>query len=246
MKPYCFCICGNSPALCYAMKLLEQEGYPVTEYPDDSVTHLLLPVPSLDQRNYIKGGLPLEEVLCKLNGDVTIFGGNLQHPALDNYHTIDLLQDPVYVAQNAAITAHCAIELAMSQLSVTLQDCRCLVIGWGRIGKCLAKLLGALGADVTVAARKDADRAMAEALGYEAVATNQMQADKYRVIFNTAPQLLLPDCTGSALKIDLASIAGITGPNVLWARGLPSKMAPESSGQLIAKRILYYIKENRL
>jgi hypothetical protein len=43
-----------------------------------------------------------------------------------------------------------------------------------------------------------------------------------------------PDC----LKIDLASKPGIAGSDVIIARGLPGKMAPESAGHLIAKTIL--------
>ena len=46
-----------------------------------------------------------------------------------------------------------------------LADCKVLVIGWGRIGKCLAALLKGLEADVTVVARKETDRAILHALG---------------------------------------------------------------------------------
>ena len=44
---------------------------------------------------------------------------------------------------------------------------RVLVTGWGRVAKILALRLYALGALVTVAARKDGDRAMARALGLD-------------------------------------------------------------------------------
>ena len=45
---------------------------------------------------------------------------------------------------------------------------------------------------------------------------------------------------------DLASVKGIAGDNVIWARGLPGKDAPEESGTLIAKTVLRYAlgKEN--
>ena len=73
-------------------------------------------------------------------------------------------------------------------------------------------------------------------------------ADITSLVFNTAPSLLLsremtarcPDC----LLIDLASQPGMQGDDVLWARGLPGKMAPESSGKLIAETILRLWKEN--
>lgn len=45
------------------------------------------------------------------------------------------------------------------------------------------------------------------------------------------------------MKIDLASKPGIGGTDVLWARGLPGKFAPESAGKLIAQTILRLLKE---
>ncbi len=237
MKDLLFFTAGRSPATTYAIEYLQEAGCVFTQMPCSAVTHLLLPVPSLESEDRIKGGQSLRELLDILPKGITVIGGNL--PALTGYRVVDLLKDPLYVSENASITAYCAICLAMSKLPVTLKDCPCLIIGWGRIGKCLARLLKAMDAKVTVFARKETDRAMLAALGYNAADTLLPQS--YRLIFNTAPELLLPDCPGNALKIDLASIPGITGPDVLWARGLPGKDAPESAGSLMAQRILYYI-----
>jgi dipicolinate synthase subunit A len=133
--------------------------------------------------------------------------------------------------------------LAAERLDTTFRDCRCLIIGWGRIGKCLADVMKGLDAAVTVAVRNIRDRAILEALGYQTVAVSQIDPTAYDLIFNTAPELLLPNCKGTALKIDLASKPGITGEDVIWARGLPGKMAPAAAGKQMARRILYYCKE---
>ena len=119
-----------------------------------------------------------------------------------------------------------------------------LVVGWGRIGKCLAKLLHGLGADVTVAARKESRRVMVEALGYHSCPIEDIRTENYRLIINTVPAMVLPTAPGTALKIDLASIPGIGGKDVVQARGLPGLLAPESSGTLIAQVITQWIKEN--
>jgi hypothetical protein len=66
--------------------------------------------------------------------------------------------------------------------------------------------------------------------------------DRYRVIFNTVPTLLLEQTSSRCLKIDLASVPGIAGEDVIHARGLPGKKAPESSGELIARRLLQLMK----
>lgn len=232
-----FISAGHSPALAYAKGLL-QKAYPFSPAPNETVTHLLLPVPSFDESGYIRGGGTIEALLAKLPKNITVIGGLLEHPALAGYHTIDLLKDPFYIAQNASITAHCAIRLAMHKLPCTMEDCPVLVIGWGRIGKCLCHLLQGLGADVTVAARKDTDRAILSALRYCAISPRHIDTTQYRLIFNTAPEMILPQCPGSALKIDLASKLGLGGLDVIWARGLPGKDAPESSGKLIANSIV--------
>lgn len=245
MKTFNFFSAGCTEALAHCMQYLQYHSCNIAPAPGKTVTHLILPAPSFDPDGSIKGGEDLQAVLQQLPKDVTVIGGNLSHPALEGYQTIDLLADPIYLAENANITAHCALKHAMQHLKVTLQGCPVLVIGWGRIGKCLAVLLRQLGARVSVYARKEADRAMLLALGYETADITPPAYDlmRYRVIFNTAPTMLLPEeslesCREDCLKIDLASSPGIAGKDVIWARGLPNRDAPESSGILMGQTIL--------
>lgn len=231
MDRYLFYIGGCSAALNYAAKHLENAGCRFSARPDWDITHCLLDVPSPADNIRIPETIP--ESAC-------IIGGKL--PSLGNHPVLDLLQDPVYVAENAYITAHCAVRLAMDQLSVPLRRCKVLVIGWGRIGKCLAALLKRMEADVTVAARKEADRAILAALGYQTADTANLSGEGYRIIFNTAPAMVLEQCP-PCLKIDLASSPGINGQGVIVARGLPGKYAPEASGELIARRIIHHLKK---
>lgn len=234
---------GYSPAMSYCIQKLKQEGFTLLSEPCDQVTHLLLPVPSFAPDGGIVGGGNLSTLLSLLPKDIMVIGGNLDRPELDYYTTVDLLQDPDYLALNARITAHCALELALDQLPVILDGCEVLVIGWGRIGKCLAKLLQQLGARVSVCARKEQDRSMLAALGYRALQLRQVDLAAYRVVFNTVPTMLFPVCPGNALKIDLASRLGLGSEDVIWARGLPGKDAPESSGDLIASTLIPILRK---
>ncbi len=228
-----------------AAAILRRQGFHIIDHPSPEAEYILLPVPSFDAGGSIKGGGDIGTILDQLPESAAVIGGNLDIPPLDGYRKLDLLQDPGYLAENAAITAHCAVSIAMSRLPVTLRDQRVLVIGWGRIGKCLGQLLRALGSQVTIAARKETDRAMAAALGYRTADTAEIgEAAQYRVIFNTVPAPVLDTGRGAnALKIDLASKQGIAGSDVVWARGLPGKDAPESSGALIAETIIRLMKE---
>ena len=243
MNDLIFYCAGSSKALYYAAAFLMEEGAVFLPCPDHTVTHLLLPIPSFEKDGSIKGGGDLNEILSQLPKTVTVIGGNLRRPELNEYDVLDLLEDPWYLARNASITAHCTLELAMEKLPITLEKCPVLVMGWGRIGKCLAKLLHGLGACVTVAARKESRRVMIEALGYKSCTIENIHTENYRLIVNTVPAMILPTVPGTALKIDLASTPGIGGRDVVQARGLPGRLAPESSGTLIAQVITQWIKE---
>ena len=239
MAKYIFFPANQGAVLRAVGETLKSKGYGVVDYPCASVTHLLLPVPSSQP------GCDVQALLSQLPKGITIVGGNLSPEDFPGYKLMDLLKDPTYLARNAAITAYCALRLAMMELPVTLRGCRVLIIGWGRIAKCLAALLWALEADVTVAARREADRAMACALGYrsETIADLDATLNDYRLIFNTVPAPVLSEkqvehCRQGCLRIDLASVQGIEGSHKIWARGLPGKDAPESSGALIAKTVI--------
>ena len=239
MAKYIFFPANQGAVLRAVGETLKSKGYGVVDYPCASVTHLLLPVPSSQP------GCDVQALLSQLPKGITIVGGNLSPDDFPGYKLMDLLKDPTYLARNAAITAYCALRLAMMELPVTLRGCRVLIIGWGRIAKCLAALLWALEADVTVAARREADRAMACALGYrsETIADLDATLNDYRLIFNTVPAPVLSEkqvehCRQGCLRIDLASVQGIEGSHKIWARGLPGKDAPESSGALIAKTVI--------
>jgi len=234
---------GRTAACHLAALLLERSGILVTNTPTAEVTHLLLDVPSF-RPNTPEG---LSEVLAELSEDITVIGGNLEHECLASYRKLDLLKEEAYIARNAAITADCAIRFAAPLLSTTFADTPTLIIGWGRIGKCLSRLLRALDCPVTVAVRSGSDRCILNALGYATQNTSSLDLRGYRLLFNTAPEIVLTsaqlDCCPELIKVELASCPGLTGESVHIARGLPGVLAPESSGKLIAATILDRIKE---
>ncbi|MCL2002554.1 MAG: hypothetical protein FWG72_00940 [Oscillospiraceae bacterium] len=168
----------------------------------------------------------------------------------------DFLSREDFLILNAAITAEGALELAMREMPVALHGSEALVTGYGRIGKLLCKKLKSLGAHVTGAARKDADFAWIDALGYRAAHSLKLDGALagYDAVFNTIPHLTLTSARLRELKpscviIDLASAPGGTdfkaaerlGLCCRWALSLPGKCAPESAARnmrLVLGRIL--------
>lgn len=237
---------GITEACNYAAQTLKQMGFPLTDHPQPEITHLLLDIPSF--RNDSTDAT-LRKLLPMLPPGITIVGGNLDHPLLSAYQKLDLLQDADYLAQNAGITAYCALGIAATHLKTTFADSPALILGWGRIGKCLSRLLNNLDCPVTVAARKESDRAMLRALGYGSVdyVSLPQTLPRYRILFNTVPAPVLSQkdlsVCQNCIQIELASRDGLEGADVILARGLPGIYAPASSGKLIADTFYRLWKE---
>lgn len=152
-----------------------------------------------------------------------------------------------YQMANAAVTAEGAVYLAMRELDRTISGGEFLVIGWGRIGRFLGTKLQALGARVTVTARREGQWAEIESLGMRPEETGHYHhgLGDYDAVFNTVPSQVLSGEQYQALKpgcllMELASQPGGFAPEimetktVLVARGLPGKTAPETAGENLA------------
>lgn len=245
----------RTESLLHCGTFLQQNGFSVTYSPSDQVTHLILPVPAFQENGKFTDGRSVHEILSCIPANVTVIGGNLDVPLLCGYPQFDLLKEEAYLFQNAAITAECALRIAAEGFPITFSEAPVLILGWGRIGKHLAKLLQGTGADISVAARKETDLEMISALGFRPVPYDALLAKPihWRLVFNTVPAEVIPakivkKFPSNCKMIDLASSPGIGGNNTIWARGLPGKVAPESSGNLISKTILEYLsrKEDAL
>ena len=160
---------------------------------------------------------------------------------------------------NAVPTAEGAIQLAMEATDRTIHGSHCLVIGYGRIGRLLAERLAALGAQVSVSARRYRDLAWIDAVGCRGLRTNALagELDRFDLIFNTVPALILDagrleETREDCVILELASSPGGVdfdaarrlGRRALLASGLPGKSAPRTAAAAIRDSI-YHILEER-
>lgn len=135
-----------------------------------------------------------------------------------NVYTADILDREEMSVLNAIPTAEGAIQIAMQEMPITVHGSNFLVLGYGRIGKTLSKMLHGIGANVYCAARKYSDMAWAKSCGYTPVSINALgdYVPRMDVIINTVPALIL-NCSilgkvrKECLIIDLASKPGGVG-----------------------------------
>lgn len=171
---------------------------------------------------------------------------------------IDIMKNEDVAILNAISTAEGAIEVAFSNTQNTLHGSNVLILGFGRLGKVLAKKLEGLSAKVTCAVRKNEDFAWIKAYGYKSTNINNLSENLYNydIIINTVPVLILNKMRLQKLKkdcllIDLASNPGgidfeeaeKLGIKCVWALALPGKVAPVTTAEIIKNSIYNMSKE---
>ena len=258
-------VLGGDARQRYLSEILQTHGFSVSSFgvpdcPDQTASALdaaaqadavCLPTPAV--RSGAITGLPTltpAQLLGSMRQDAVLFGGGLSafQSLLRKTNTpyYDVLQNSALTLANAAVTAEGAIFLAMQALPETIQNSTFLVTGFGRIGKSLARKLRALGANVTLTTRSQAQFPTIEQLSCTPDETGvyRESLSQYACIFNTVPapvfsaeqlQTLCPDC----IYIELASSPGGIAPDVkkpanyIPAPGLPGKTAPKTAAKLI-------------
>ena len=152
-----------------------------------------------------------------------------------------------YQTRNAAVTAEGAIMIALDAMRRTVQGAKILIVGWGRIGKALSFRLSALGADVTVSARRESHLAEIESFGMRSDRTGTYFLGlEYDLIVNTVPSQVISkeqitSVPADTVLMELASAPGGFPDNmdrhVIVARGLPGKTAPRTAGEQLAEAV---------
>ena len=227
-----------------------------------AASRVVLPVPLAEDGRLRGTNLPLGELWSRLDPARSVYAGAVPEAERARaeslgLHVVDYFADEALAVKNAVPTAEGAVAIAMERLPVTLHGTPCLVIGFGRIGKLLARDLAALGAAAAVSARRADDLAWIGALGYTPLHTEHLSGTLgvFRVIFNTVPAMvlgeeLLRELRRDCVLIELASKPGIDtdaarllGLDYVKAGGLPGKVAPETAARAI-QETLYRIWED--
>ncbi|NLM52850.1 MAG: dipicolinate synthase subunit DpsA [Firmicutes bacterium] len=217
---------------------------PITGVADDGT------IPALEEAQKINF-LDLKALLA---AGMLVIGGKLPEKYLQELHKRQVKYLAAHELAELAIlnaipTAEGALAFAINHADFTIFGSKVLITGYGRCAQPLARIMKALGANVTIIARKREALAAAKIEGFHCDDFKALQAHvkKADFIFNTVPCLVLEKKVLSAapphvLIVDIASAPGGTdfaaakemGIKAYLLPGIPGKTAPVTAGKFLA------------
>ena len=247
-----FAVIGSDARQLAAGRALARAGYAV-EGPEEIALadYILLPLPLDAART------PLAELLRAARPGALALGGMLSEEAKAiaaeaGVELVDYFAREELAIRNAIPTAEGCIGVLLAQRKRTLWGSAVLLLGFGPVGQAVGTRLAALGAHVTVAARRPAQRALAESLGLRSVPIDRLGqiALAFDTVVNTVPAPVLSEAVLVRLRpqsfiVDLASRPGGTdfdaarrlGHRAIHALSLPAACAPETAGEAVAQTV---------
>lgn len=228
---------------------------------------VLLPVQGVSEEGLVFSGRsqPIrlgDEALTRVNPEACLFVGKASSflRTLAERHRLRICEYydcDDFAILNSIPSAEGAVLMAMQDTPFTIFGSEALVLGFGRTGGTLSRILKVMGSRVAVAARKPADLARIASEGMRPVEYHDLSRILCGVdlIFNTVPTLILPEtllrqCRPDTVIIDLASApggidfeaAGRLGIRAVLAPGLPGRVAPRSAGRYLAHFVVRHLK----
>ena len=253
-----FAVIGSDARQLAAGRALARAGYAV-EGPEEIALadYILLPLPLDAART------PLAELLRAARPGALALGGMLSEEAKAiaaeaGVELVDYFLRPELACLNAVPTAEGCLALLMQLRQRTIWESEFLVLGYGRIGRAVARRLQALGGQVTIAARAPEQRAAARCAGLHAAPLTALEQllPHFDAVINTIPAPVLGAAQlrclpRGALILDLASRPGGTdfaaarelGLRAEHALSLPARCAPETAGALVAHTVEVILQE---
>lgn len=207
--------------------------------------------------------VPIEEIFKNMSKEQILIGGYID----DEYRSlalkypfklVDLYKREEMRILNGIPTAEGAIQMAMEGMETTIHGSNALVLGFGRVGEILSKMLNGIGANVYSVARTHKDISWIKVYGYTPVLLNEIDnyLPKIDVIFNTIPKTILDKSmlkllNKNTLIVDNASNPGGVdyeaakeiGIKVVRFLGLPGKVAPITAALCMKDTIFNIIEE---
>mgnify|MGYP005769637857 FL=1 len=220
-------------------------------------------------RDGITINMPLSDNKIKINEfmnlmkDKTLIAGTIPNNIYEKYkgvEIIDIMKNEKLAILNTIATAEGAIKEIIENTQVNVHGSKIMILGFGRVGKTLAKKLDGLSAKITVVSKEEEELAWAEVYGYTNVQLNKIEdvIKDYDVIVNTIPHIILQGdilqkINKDTLLLDLASGEGGINKeeaqenkiNLIKALGIPGKISPITTAKILKETIYEILEEKK-
>ncbi len=230
--------------------------------------YVILPLPLLDKdgnvlAKYTNTKLDIFTILKNAKREAVLYAGRIPGSvtAFATEHGKEMydyyLREELQI-KNAVPTAEGTVERLMEKIPTTIFGARILVTGFGRTAQALCLLLKAMGAAVTVAARKSEALAHAQSIGCNAMPLQRLAHEKlhFDAIVNTVPARVITDVVLDKVRpycyiVDIASAPGGIDFDYAARHGLlaesalslPGQVAPKTAGKIIKETVCNMIGE---
>ena len=239
-----------------AMRLLAEWG---GDLPDD-VGIILLPIPTSRDGVHLTGStLTLHEVLTDVRPGEVVVGysipdGEKEYITSRGGRVCDVAGDEEFLDENALISAVGTLEYILSVSAKVPDDMHVGIVGYGRIGRHLARILMFLGANVRIYTSKNVTRVALGRLGVESREINYASPTLEDIrdldaLVNTAPSPLAECFHDNKAPRGLCIIEVASGNNfdgidgVVRLPSIPEKNYPKSAGRAYFHAIQRFMRE---
>ncbi|MCQ2484504.1 MAG: hypothetical protein MJ168_04110 [Clostridia bacterium] len=219
--------------------------------------NIVLPLPTLS--NGCIAGVPFDEFCGLLDNEQTVFCGNTA-PEKFPCRAFSYYSDEGFLIKNSRLTAQGVLKIVLDNIRTDLHTMNTAVIGYGRCGREICRIMKRNGADVTSFSRRMQTFAAAENDGMktDSIGNINKKLCKYDVIINTVPFNIIEksglEClTQRNMYIEVASrpygfnISGTDTFNFRYvlAESLPGRFTPVSAGMNIADTVAGILREEK-
>lgn len=208
---------------------------------------IILPLPmTRDNQKINTTDFSISAMFDAVNENAVVFAGMCKDISC-KAKIIDYNNDEEFTLKNAFYTAESAVSLSIANTPFSLKDAQILILGNGRIGKCLGKLLSPFCDNLTVSARREKDFEYIRNQGLKSINSNEISdLSGFDIVFNTIPHNVITKGTldtikNNALIIDLASKnSGLSDSRSSYidAKALPAKYCPSSSAKALYDSVI--------
>lgn len=260
MKGEKFLILGNDKKMFACCNRLKDIGYTAEMYENgtkfEDFDNIILPLPTIANTKIKGTNITFDEFAGSLSFGQKVFCGNIDVVSFENYYSYYC--DESFLISNSRLTAQGVLRLILDTVDCDMIELNAVVIGYGRCGKSICRLLKNSGFKVMSASRRKETIIEAYNDGIKAVSINKIDefVDDTDILINTVPVNILSKEYISRLKsntiyIEVASKPygfNITETDVynfryILAESLPGRFVPESAGKNIADTVLKILKE---